>query len=221
MPAACEGADLCGELAGAQDTEFARTYGGDPPSRLLGGTQNLALLADLSPLADGHVLLLPRTHHLSFVSVAREHPDELAQVLDGLVLEYGRVWGSHLTVLEHGSAPDMVGTPCIHHAHWHLLPIPADEVDRIFVRDGLEHREVDGVAGLAQGPTGEPYFLRYAPDAGFRLYGVGRRVKRQYLRAVAGEILGLPDPEWDWTVVQRKDSLRRTVSAGPRLEATR
>jgi hypothetical protein len=38
-----------------------------------------------------------------------------------------------------------------------------------------------------------------------------RELKRQYLRAVAGEILGILDPAWDWSAVIRKDVFRATV----------
>lgn len=212
----CEGADLCAELAGSAHTEFSRTYDGDPPSRLLGATDSLALLADLSPLAFGHMLLLPKRHHLSFVTVSQEHGAELALALDLLVPAYRSAYGGRLTVLEHGSAPDMVGTACIHHAHWHLLPLDPADVDAVLERDGLPAQEVDGLAGLASGPVDEPYFLRWSPGHGMRLHGVGARVRRQHLRAVAGEVLGTPDPEWDWTAVVRRDVLRRTVAAWPR-----
>jgi hypothetical protein len=36
-------------------------------------------------------------------------------------------------------------------------------------------------------------------------------VRRQYLRSAAAEVLGIPDPEWDWSLVIRKDLLRNTV----------
>ena len=44
------------------------------------------------------------------------------------------------------------------------------------------------------------YYLSGA-ESDFRLYEPTPELPRQYLRSVAGAVLGIPDPEWDWAVV--------------------
>jgi len=58
---------------------------------------------------------------------------------------------------------------------------------------------------------GRSYF--YVGDSfQHRLYGVGKKMRRQYLRSVAGGLLGIPDPEWDYALVVRKELFRATLS---------
>src|SRR3712207_831311 len=56
LPFQCPNSDFCAELAGTAETNFFRTYCGDPETRMLGNTDNLAVVADLSPLTSGHIL---------------------------------------------------------------------------------------------------------------------------------------------------------------------
>jgi diadenosine tetraphosphate (Ap4A) HIT family hydrolase len=206
----CDGSDLCSELAGASDTDFSRTYLGDPPSRVLGGTRHLSVLADLSPLTVGHLLLVPREHHLSFANVVHAYGAEVEHVASVLLPRYREVFGEP-TVLEHGSSPEMRGSACVNHAHWHLLPIPGDQAAAIMARDGLSLAKLKDIKDLAAaGRRYIPYFFCLYRDQCL-FAPADRRLRRQYLRSVAGEVLGIPDPSWDWSVVVRKDALRVTV----------
>jgi diadenosine tetraphosphate (Ap4A) HIT family hydrolase len=207
--AACE--DLCQELMGATDTSFTRTYGGNPESRIIWQGRNLSLIADLSPLCVGHLLLVSNHHFYSFAEVCREYSEEVLGTVARVLELYSSAFGEPV-ILEHGSFAGMVGSACISHAHWHILPIPAELVVTRMDADGLDHVDLEGLSGLAFA-TGEqiPYF--YVASAEYhRLYGIGRRMQQQYLRAVAGRILGIPDPQWDWALVVRKRHLRTSIS---------
>jgi diadenosine tetraphosphate (Ap4A) HIT family hydrolase len=206
----CDGSDLCSELAGTPDTDFSRTYLGDPPSRVLGGTRHLSVLADLSPLTVGHLLLVPREHHLSFAMVLHAHGAEVEHLSSVLLPWYREVFGEP-TVLEHGSSSEMRGSACVNHAHWHLLPIPGDHATAIMARDGLPLEKLKNIKDLGDSSRRNiPYFFcLYRGQCFFS--PADRRLRRQYLRSVAGEVLGIPDPDWDWSVVVRKDALRMTV----------
>src|SRR4051812_29282292 len=108
--AAC---DLCAEMGGATDeTEFGRTYEGDPGDRVILASENLRLLADLSPLTTGHVLLLPTQHYLNFASVMAGHATEVMDLLQTIWPTYVSEYGQ-LAVLEHGSSSAMLGSACI------------------------------------------------------------------------------------------------------------
>lgn len=207
---ACIGSDLCQELSGDPNVSFMRVYNGDPPSRLILRTENLSLIADISPLSVGHLLLVPHRHYYSFAGVVRDHGAELHALLEAVHDQYTATFGTPL-VFEHGSTRDMRRSACITHAHWHYLPIPVDAVDRIISRDGLERRTLSAMADLATLPPGVPYFYRATRDDHV-VYGVGQTARRQYLRSVAAEVLGIPDPEWDWAAVIRKDLLRETMN---------
>jgi diadenosine tetraphosphate (Ap4A) HIT family hydrolase len=204
----CVGADFCQELSGQLDTEFHRTYGACASTRIIGRSQSLCLLVDMSPLCVGHLLIVSEQHYLSFAGVMREHGPEVKDVLDLVFSQYQNTFGEPV-VLEHGSSLDTGDSGCITHAHWHLFPLDLDAIHKIMLTDGLSFTELAGVEDLAAVDQGIPYFFA-ADRSRQRLYDV-ERMRRQYLRSVAGELLGIPDPEWDYAVVVRKEFFWRTM----------
>jgi hypothetical protein len=165
----------------------------------------------MSPLCVGHLLLVPDRHYLSFAEVARDREVEVKDVKNQVFGLYRKTFGNPV-ILEHGSSYGMDGSSCITHAHWHLLPLTFDAIHQVMVGDGLALVELGGLRDLAVMGEGATYF--YCADRyRSRLYGVGQARRRQYLRSVAGAILGIPDPEWDYAVVVRKDLLRATMAA--------
>ena len=206
----CE--DFCQTLIGFQDTCFLRTYNGNPASRIICRGSNLTVMADLSPLCVGHLLLVSNYHYYSYAEVCHDHLDEVMDVTSQVMNLYYSAFGDPL-VLEHGSSPDSDSSSCINHAHWHFLPVSADRVFEIMTEDGLEYTELRDLGELAQiAHQQAPYY--YAADSRYRrIYGINRSMRQQYLRSVVGRILEIPDPEWDWALVIRKDYLRATVAA--------
>jgi len=205
----CSGADFCQELAGEPETEFGRVYAGDPPSRIIGRSANLALLADMSPLCAGHLLVVSNRHHLSFAEVVSDHGAEVEAFTCEIFDQYQRTFGRAI-ILEHGSADGIDGSACITHAHWHIVPLSFDATDKILRHDGLTSVDLDRLSDLAVA-GGRPYFFCADQDVR-RLYGVGQAMRRQYLRSVAAALLDIPDPEWDYALVVRKDLLRTTLA---------
>lgn len=206
----CDGADFCEEIAGATDTSFSRFYEGNPPHRRARSTANFEVLADMSPLVTGHLLLLPRKHYLSFAQVLGHHPGETEELLDDIATIYRETFGEPL-ILEHGSGVDEESHACITHAHLHLLPADADAVDDLLVHDGLSYFDLESITELREAPWPESaYFLRHHRGRS-RVYVPNGNQKRQYLRSVVASTLDIPDPEWDYAVIVRKDCLRRTM----------
>ena len=206
----CAGSDLCQELNGSVETTFALTYEGDPASRRIAESESLVLIADLSPLVVGHLLLLPISHYLSFAGVCKDHSEELARLLDSVVPKYRKAFGSPV-MLEHGSSSDMNGSACITHAHWHLIPIEGIRVSDIMERDGLEPINLKGHEQLAEYATVDRPYYYCSYGTVHTLYFPRRRMRSQYLRSVSGEVLGIDEPLWDYSLVVRKDYLRETM----------
>lgn len=78
-------------------------------------------------------------------------------------------------------------------------------------QDGLSSIPLDEITDLEQfGRADLPYF--YCGDAAtHKVYGVAQKKPRQYLRSVAGRLLGIEDPEWDYAITVRKHLLRATL----------
>ncbi|MFI6293085.1 hypothetical protein ACIBEJ_15960 [Nonomuraea sp. NPDC050790] len=206
----CVGSDFCQELAGAADTTFRRVYGGWPAERIVSHGATVSLLADMSPLTYGHLLLVSNRHYVSFGEVVAECADAVTDALGEILPQYKSSFGEPV-IMEHGSTKWMNGSACITHAHLHLLPLRLAQVHAVMKRDGLTSARIDGITGLRRlGVAGLPYF--YCGDAdSHRVYGVAQATPRQYLRSVAGRLLGIDDPEWDYAVVVRKHLLSATM----------
>jgi diadenosine tetraphosphate (Ap4A) HIT family hydrolase len=207
---ACQGADLCQELAGSTDTSFTRVYRGDPPSRRIVSTSRFEVLADMSPLVVGHLLLLPRQHHLSFARVIADDYTELRSLLAWLIPRYAATFASPL-VLEHGSTEQMGRQACVTHAHWHIFPVSGDAVDELLESEELPYRDLDEVQELGREPwlSNSYYFRLYRNRA--RVYLPAETTPRQYLRSIVGKLLSIEDPEWDYSLITRKEHLRLTM----------
>ncbi|MEV3921164.1 HIT family protein [Actinomadura coerulea] len=206
----CVGSDFCQELAGSENVTFHRVYDGSPPGRIVGRGNTFALLADMSPLTWGHLLLVPNAHYVSFGALMCDHAEEVAAALKQIIPPYAATFGEPV-FLEHGSTMRMDGSACVTHAHIHLLPLPFKEVNELILRDGLAPTALGDIADLEQfGHDDLPYF--YCGDAAeHQVYAAVRTKPRQYLRSVAGRLLGIADPEWDYAVVVRKNVLVATM----------
>lgn len=174
-------------------------------------TKSFVIVADLSPLTVGHLLLLPRQHYLSFSTVVVHHLTELRELLDWLVPHYRGTFGEPV-ILEHGSAPDLDHGACITHAHWHLVPVSGAAILHTMSDDGLSAEELHSIANLGDRPwRTSTYFLVMSGDDR-RVFHTRPDLRRQYLRSVISKPLGIPDPEWDYAVVVRKNYLRLTMA---------
>lgn len=206
----CRDGDFCAELSGRSDTTFHKLYGGLSRDRVICRSAHLRVIADMSPLCLGHLLIVPDQHYMSFADLVRKHRVEVEDVKNQIFGQYTHTFGNPV-ILEHGSAYGMNGSSCITHAHWHLLPLEFDVVHGVIAKDGLAWSDLGDLGDLAASGAERTYFYCADRQRG-RLYGVGRTMRRQYLRSVAGAILGIPDPEWDYAVVTRKELLRETLA---------
>jgi diadenosine tetraphosphate (Ap4A) HIT family hydrolase len=206
----CDGSDLCAELSGSASTEFSRTYEGDPQSRILLETTNFAIVVDISPLVEGHLLVVPKKHYLNFASAMLDYRHEAVQVTqrarDWLRETYGSV-----ALFEHGSTSGQSGGACIAHAHIHVLPVAATGLVAVMRHDELELTALLDIASWTEiAETPRPYLLCSDGERSLVTFPPAR-VRHQYLRCAAAEVLGIPDPQWDWSLVIRRNLLRNTV----------
>ena len=207
----CGGADFCYEIAGSRDVTFQRIYEGFPPSRRIFTTHLFVIIADLAPLTLGHILVLPKRHYLSFAQVVVEHKFALREAIQWLLPRYLDTFGSPV-ILEHGSARDNDHNACITHAHWHIFPLDGRVVEEAMQADGLTRVTVPDLLHLGESPwTDMPYFFSWH-SSHLSLYEPLEVMPRQYVRSVIGRLLGMQDPEWDYTVFVRREILQRTMA---------
>lgn len=208
----CDGAELCDELRISSASTFTATYQGDPPSREIAAVPGFRLIVDLSPLTVGHLLLLPEDHYLSFGHLDDLRIDHVRAIVALLRPLYVKTFGQ-MTVLEHGSS-SQIPSACITHAHWHILPVEGFQLVDIMVGDGLVAARLPDFGALQRFSLADhPYYYCHPDEDTHLAFDAQHRIRTQYLRSVVGALLGIADPEWDWSVVIRKDLLRATMIA--------
>jgi diadenosine tetraphosphate (Ap4A) HIT family hydrolase len=208
----CDDAELCDELRVDGISTFAVTYQGDPPSREIAAVPGFRLIVDLSPLTVGHMLLVPEDHYLSFGHLNAVQLDHVRAILALLRPLYVTAFGQ-MTVLEHGSS-SRTPSACITHAHWHIVPVAGSQLADVLIGDGLIATQLPDFTALRRFAVADhPYYYCCLDGDTHLVFDAQRRIRAQYLRSAVGTVLGIADPEWDWSVVIRKDLLRATMTA--------
>lgn len=205
----CDDSRLCEELhGGTTGIAFIEIYGGDPPSRVVHQTEHFAVICDLAPLVEGHLLLLPKPHVVSFGRIASDLWRELLDLSAACETNLTSLYEAPI-VLEHGSSTTEENSACVTHAHWHFLPTDLNLQSRLEA-DGLKGKAISSPQELSVvGGSDRPYiYYRRASTNSMYVFDVGLRKGRQYIRSILGDRLGIPDPEWDWAHTQRKALLR-------------
>jgi diadenosine tetraphosphate (Ap4A) HIT family hydrolase len=172
---------------------------------------SLRVLADLSPLTEGHLLVVPVPHYLNFAQFTAARPGELSALTERLAPAYRVAYGG-ASYLEHGSSSDMRRSACINHAHLHVLPLRTDEVISVMFDDGLDEVHLDHLEELSERADEDlPYYLA-SDTRSASIFGLGKQMPKQYLRWVAARLLQLEDGTWDWATYIRHDVCRRTIA---------
>jgi diadenosine tetraphosphate (Ap4A) HIT family hydrolase len=176
--------------------------------RIVWQTSDFVIVPSVGPLTEGHVLVIPRQHYLSFRSLPGHLHDDAVDVLNvvGTVVEscYGP-----FVCFEHGSVGDSVissGASTVH-AHLHIVPCVVDLMDIITKK--FRHQRLKGLRDLFSIRSDKPY-LYFASASGGAVYAeVDHQLPNQYLRREICKLLGKPD-KWDWRVYMDIESLKRT-----------
>jgi diadenosine tetraphosphate (Ap4A) HIT family hydrolase len=207
----CDDSHFCEQLGiPGNDYQFEEVYEGNPTSRVIAQTDNFTLVCDLAPLVEGHLLLLPKWHALSFGAIDAGFWPELETITGRVVGELSKIYGA-VAVLEHGSSTSQTGSSCISHAHWHFIPSIGDLAPQ-FEADGVTGTEISRAIELKEVANRDvPYYYYYESRIGTHIvYTDNVNQRSQYLRFVVAEQLGISEPEWDWAVSQNKHLLRDT-----------
>ena len=201
---------LCSQIAGdPQNDLIARLLPGHAYiRRVVLETEWFAAIPSLGPLADGHLLLCPRTHVRSAAALPRASYAEYESVMNSLVRYLEEEYQAAVHVFEHGMGSDGRTVCTVDHAHVHMVPLP-EWVPRLEL-DGLPWQAFDGtletLATLARGRE----YVSYIPPRGRPQVSVtaAGHVESQYMRQAIARALG--SPSWNWRTEPDAGAVHRT-----------
>lgn len=100
---------------------FCKIITGELPSDMVAETDRFVAFCDIQPLAETHVLVVPRDHHdhLDSYVAASDDQAEMLRFITDTAKELG-IGGRYRLVTNVGSAAGQV----VHHLHWHLMAGP-------------------------------------------------------------------------------------------------
>lgn len=151
------------------------------------------VVADISPIVVGHVLVVSKSHRTNFWEDWRDPNSELYKII-GLFRRFStNHLGKAAVAFEHGvgaSLGDNRGA-CIDHAHVHLAPIEGKLLPLAY-KAGAQ--EIDFPDTHQHDPESQCYFL---DDTDGRQYALAtKHFESQFFRFVLAQHVGLAF--WDW-----------------------
>lgn len=149
--------------------------------------ENVYAIPDLSPVSNGHYLIVPHKHYHSFSSCPEQVFHSLRKALLFIITEI--YCSTEVTVFEHGAVFEGTGGSSIDHAHMHIL---LDEIDLVSQID-KEHLYIEKMPFTKENFLSmkgkQPYILVGNKKYGLYLFTVDETLPSQYLRKVSAECL--------------------------------
>jgi diadenosine tetraphosphate (Ap4A) HIT family hydrolase len=195
----------CRELQTGKLPDFVDA---DIDSRILHETNRFVVMADISPLVPGHVIIVPKAHILCFGAVEDSDRDEFSGLVNATRTILREHYGPSV-ILEHGTSSLEPVADHVTHAHLHIVPAVID------IRDSLVNFNTTTIASLAdlsQWAARDEAYIYFESYAGDRVVADQIvDIKRLFIRSEIARRIGLPDPLWDWRRHILSDNLRSTV----------
>jgi diadenosine tetraphosphate (Ap4A) HIT family hydrolase len=196
---------FCREIQSGKLPDFCDA---DIGSRILHQTDRFVVMADISPLVPGHVMIVPKAHILCYGAVEDTERAEFS----GLVKAVRTILREHYgpsVMLEHGTSSLEPVADHVTHAHLHIVPADID------IRDSLVNFNTTTIASLSdlsRWAARDEAYVYFESCSGERL--VADRIvdiRRLFIRSAIAARIGLADPLWDWRRHILSNNLRSTV----------
>ena len=206
--------DVCSLCAGADPAQVTTLSSLLAPgqSRFVAATPNIVAVPTYGCFVRGYLLVVPRAHVLAFGQLGSEVLAEAQRLIDELAARLEAVYGLPVLGFEYGLAH--AGIRRVEHAHWHLLPTPADLAG--WLDERLPGQTLTSLFNL----PGASYIAVRNRHAGLRIYPVGEDATEAHhihqrirlRRTVAALDPRVQRDAWDWAEHRCAELIRGTVA---------
>ena len=176
-------------------------------------TENFKVIPSLGSLVEGWLLVIPKSHYISYgeindVLLLEELNTLVDYVCNILYSEYG-----NYIIFEHGPFEKKSKVGCgVDYAHIHIVPINLkfDEVNS-FSNPSIQWCKVEGIISASRYiELGQEYL--YFQDCHNNSYlGTGVEIPSQYFRRIIANIIGTPET-FDWKSYLYLDNITNTYT---------
>jgi len=196
---------FCRELRSGRLPDFCNAA---IDSRILRETDRFVVLADISPLVPGHVMIVPKAHILCYGAVEAAAQDEFSCIVNATRTILREHYGPSV-ILEHGTSSLEPVADHVTHAHLHIVPADID------IRDSLVNFNTTTIASLSdlsRWAARDEGYVYFESCSGERIVADQIvDIPRLFIRREIAKRVGLADPLWDWRRHLLSDNLRSTV----------
>lgn len=178
-------------------------------SDLLAETDSCLVVAGLGALAEGYVILLPKSHYLSIGALPQEQMSEFVELKNHIGMLLKRLYGD-IIFFEHGESSSNRAGKSVVHAHLHACPCNADF--RLHLQHRFSEKQISALSDLRDYGTADIPYLFYENVLGEKfVYVVSEHLPSQYLRRLWAQEVGRPR-QWNWRVHTGEKNVARTIS---------
>jgi diadenosine tetraphosphate (Ap4A) HIT family hydrolase len=187
-------------------------------SRFIAQTSRFVAVPTYGCFVPGYVLVVPRTHVLSFGQLNHDALAEADDLVRTLAERMTAVYGMPVLGFEYGISARSARR--IEHAHWHLLP------SRVDLRGWLERRMVGRPANDLPALSAEVASYIAVRDQGGALTVFDVDDPAPHRRIRLRRVVAALDPRvnattWDWASQRFVGNIRRTINdLGPAADVT-
>jgi diadenosine tetraphosphate (Ap4A) HIT family hydrolase len=176
-------------------------------NRIVRDFVEFAVIPSVSPLTNGHVMVVPRVHVTSIKQLPVDVLSRLPEILESTL----RISGTNLSdvlIWEHGVGCGRNGGCGVSHAHLHILPIQgAAEIARTLAENWQTSVPCSIADYHEQSSMNNSYLFWQSGHEGW-LYE-SEDIPSQHLRRLIAMRLSLRS--WDWKELSRWDVFRETL----------
>lgn len=208
------GCPFCNEFNGHFELSyFWNAYGKkrNIDERCVFETDNFACVPPLGSFCEGYLLIVPRFHYLSMLTMPLDLLLELKTILTVVSRFIKENYKKNTVFFEHGSSSiSNPGGMSVVHAHIHCVPCSEIEASYLHEVVFLNFPSIDDVKRYWEKTTHNNPYLLYLDTFGKVFFHEGEHIPSQYMRRIMCNIIR-GDDTWNWKQYPYLDNIRKTV----------
>ena len=208
------GCPFCNEFNGRKELSYFEVmYGSkyDIAERCIFQTDNFSCVPSIGSFVEGYVLVVPKQHFLSVLTMPESHIKELLSIIRILASFYKSFYHQNFLIYEHGTADiKNVGGMSVVHAHLHFLPCAQKVISLFHEYEFLRFDSLFAAQKYYLENSSHPYLLLKDIDNSIYL-AIAENIPSQYFRKKICDFCSLKGTG-DWKEYPYIDNIKKTLA---------